>query len=275
MQRMVAVFNMSSKNLLKFVVGGNAKVKPDEGKPKSSIAVFNLPAGHTCPGANLCQARAHADTGEITDGPEQQFRCYAAGDERRFASTRLSRHHNWRVLQEVADLSDNKANAMKHLILASLPPKVERIRVHASGDFFSQAYFNAWMDAAKERPEITFYAYTKSIHFWANRFLDIPDNFHLTASRGGKMDFLIDKFGFKSVTVVYHPDEAAALGLPIDHDDSHAWNSEGSFALLVHGTPKAGSKQSAAQQRMKEEGIEFSYPAQKAQAEREAQLMPV
>jgi len=40
--------------------------------------------------------------------------------------------------------------------------------------------------------------------------------------------------------------EADILALEIDHDDTHAQSGAASFALLIHGTQKAGTDQSKA-----------------------------
>jgi hypothetical protein len=53
---------------------------------------------------------------------------------------------------------------------------------------------------------------------------------------------LIARHGLKSARVVYSHAEAEALGLEIDHDDSHAYASDASFALLIHGTQPKGTK---------------------------------
>ena len=259
---------MSQKNLLKFAIGGNAKIVPEEGKPKASLAIFNLPAGHTCPGANECLAKFHPHSMQLEDGPKQKFRCYAASQELVFTGARTVRWHN-KDLMDLAGSSRQPSQAMADLILASLHPKLERLRIHGSGDFYNQAYFDAWVLVAKARPEVTFYAYTKSLKFWVARMLEIPDNFFITASKGGKQDHLIEKHGLKYVEVVPHPEVAEAKGLEIDHDDTHAYKGHKSFALLMHGMAPAGSPQSLAQSRMREEGIEFSYPAVKAQVESE------
>ena len=63
----------------------------------------------------------------------------------------------------------------------------------------------------------------------------------MTASRGGKWDNLIDEKGWKEARVVYSEEEAADLGLEIDHDDTHAAFGKKSFALLLHGTQPKGS----------------------------------
>jgi hypothetical protein len=59
--------------------------------------------------------------------------------------------------------------------------------------------------------------------------------------------------------VVFHPDEADALGLEIDHDDTHAAIGSDSFALLIHGTQPKGSDASAAIKQLKAEQIRYSY----------------
>ena len=75
-------------------------------------------------------------------------------------------------------------------------------------------------------------------------FLDIglPSNFFMTASHGGKHDYLIDAGYFDRVAyVVNTEEEAEEKGLPIDHDDSHCFLPS-SFCLLVHNTQPKGSQ---------------------------------
>jgi Gene product 88 len=201
---------------------GNAKLA-------SEIYTFSLPAGHSCPGALQCLAKTDPETGKLQDGPCQSFRCFAATDEARFPSVRRSRWHNF-------DLLRNKGQkGMCTLILASLPIDAKLVRLHVSGDFFSDAYFLAWMDVAAAKPETLFYTYTKSLPIWLRHRASIPPNFKLTASEGGKHDDLIESEALKFAKVVFSIEEAQELGLDIDHDDSHAYVSNKSFALLLHG----------------------------------------
>jgi hypothetical protein len=109
------------------------------------------------------------------------------------------------------------------------------------GDFKTLAYFDVWLAVAKARPEITFYAYTKSIPFWVKRIGQIPANFIITASIGGKYDALACEYGLRTAQVVDSIEEADQLGLPVDHDDSLAAVPGGNFALLVHGPQPANS----------------------------------
>ena len=79
----------------------------------------------------------------------------------------------------------------------------------------------------------------------------------LTASYGGRDDWLIDYQGFRSAKVVYSEAEARELDLVIDHDDSHAANPtwrDTDFALLLHGTQPKGSDAAVALKALKGKG---------------------
>lgn len=129
------------------------------------------------------------------------------------------------------------------------------VRIHVSGDFFSQTYFDAWLQVAKNNPSILFYAYTKALPLLVKRLNDIPNNFRLTASYGGTHDHLISKHNLKFAKVVKSVEEANKLRLKIDHDDSLAYGSSKSFALLVHGQQPAGSVWAKAWTTLKKLGI--------------------
>ena len=70
----------------------------------------------------------------------------------------------------------------------------------------------------------------------------------ITASWGGKHDYLIEQGYFpRNSRVVCFQSDADALGIPVDHDDSHAHTGEPhAFAHLVHNTQPAGSEWSKA-----------------------------
>jgi hypothetical protein len=152
---------------------------------------------------------------------------------------------------------------MTRLILDSLTPFARLVRVHDSGDFFSQTYFDAWVEAARERPGTTCYAYTKAVPFWLARLDEVGDghtpgplpNLVLTASYGGAADHLIVGYGLRSARVVFSAHQAEALGLPIDHDDRHAMVHGRDFGLLLHGSQPAGSEAAAAVRTLREAGF--------------------
>lgn len=231
--------------LLKFQQG-NAKL----GK---NIYTFSLPAGHSCPFANDCLSKADKLTGKLTDGPNTQFRCFAASAEAVYPNVRIARWHNFDLLKKL------NSNEGTDLILASLPKKANIVRIHVSGDFFNESYFLAWLQVAKLRPNVLFYAYTKSLIYWVNYIKDIPSNLVLNASEGGKLDAQILEHGLKFAKVVYSPEQAQELGLLIDHTDEAAYKTKESFALLIHGQQPKGSKASQSIKELKARNIQYSY----------------
>ena len=217
----------------------NAKLKKMiKAKLGLRLKTFTLPAGHTCPGAQDCLSRADSITGKITDGEDTEFRCFMASAEARSPSLRRLVWHNLELLQDALSHRDGHERAAD-LICQSLPEKFDIMRVHVGGDYFSRNYFLAWCLVAERNPDKVFYSYTKSLAIVAG--IPKPDNLVLTASRGGKWDNLIDEKGWKEARVVYSEEEAADLGLEIDHDDTHAAFGKKSFALLLHGTQPKGS----------------------------------
>lgn len=209
---------------------GNAKLGKE-------IATFSIPSGYTCPMALHCLSKADKVTGRITDGAETLFRCFSASQEATFPNVRKSRWANFEALRAVA----SNVSTLSDLISANLP-KQNIIRIHVAGDFYAQAYFDAWLEVAKRNPSKTFYAYTKSLNFWVARLNEIPSNFKLNASRGGRNDELIAKHGLKFAEVVFSEAQAVEKGLLIDHDDSLAFLQNCSFALLLHGVQPKGTK---------------------------------
>jgi hypothetical protein len=239
------VHSASLMNKLFFGKGSNnAKLRKLEAKLGRKVYTFSLPAGYSCPGAEKCltkfdrkAGREDGKIGKIVDGPHQEFRCFAASMEAVFTGFRENNSANLELLKAAG----NRAT-MKDLILASLPPQAQIVRIHVSGDFFSEEYLLAWVDAATARADIQFYGYTKSLRFVVAHLSEIPTNLSITASEGGKWDSLISQHGLKSSRVVMSIEEASVLGLDIDHDDSHAAIGTDSFALLIHGQQRKGSQ---------------------------------
>jgi hypothetical protein len=176
------------------------------------------------------------------------FRCFAASQESTYPSVRAARWHNFDMLKNLS------MNDMFKLINRSLPHDAEIVRVHVSGDYFSCDYLNAWLFVARMHPDVLFYSYTKSIHLIPS---NVPDNFRITCSEGGKYDSMIGDR--KRAKVIFDPIEADILGIDIDHDDSHAYDNKDTFALLIHGVQPKGTKASEAIKAMKAKGTKFSY----------------
>jgi len=172
---------------------------------------WNLPTGWTCPSAKECLVKVDKDTGKM-ENKSNAYRCYAASAER-FPAVRNSRWINFELSK---------------IEIPELPKNCKAVRIHASGDFYSQEYFNKWVSYCKENKEVEFWAYTKSLNYWVKRIKDIPNNLTLTASYGGKHDNLIKEYKLKNAIVIneYKEDK------PIDYNDDLARTKNISFYLL-------------------------------------------
>lgn len=233
---------------------GNSKLVAD------NVATFTLPAGYTCPGAMDCLAKFDRKKRKLVDGPKQKFRCFAASTEASRTTVRVSTDRNWQRLKTARTVEN-----MTALIRMSLPPTYWSIvRVHVGGDFYSLDYMMAWFEAARQEPTRLFYAYTKSLDVWVKLRHLQPDNFVMTASRGGRHDHLIDQYDLRESIVFFHPEDAEAAGVPMDHEDNLAMDrTVHKFGLLIHNNGAPGSEHSKAVKRLKKENIKFSYGRKK------------
>lgn len=220
--------------VLGFTVKGNDKIKNP---------YFSLPAGYTCPHAGRCKTMAVEDprTGSAKLKSFGDFYCYAASDEVKYPNLRNRNWSNFKLLQS-AKTKDEIYTILEKSFgyhFGDNPPRY--FRIHESGDFYNQNYFDAWLEYAKDHPEIVFYTFTTSVNLWVRRLNEIPNNFRLTASRGGKQDHLIDKYNLRYMVVVNTVEEAIQKKMKIDINDKlAASDSTEPFAILIHGTqPKS------------------------------------
>jgi len=176
---------------------------------------FNLPSGWSCPFANECKVCVDRITGKF-NRIGNKFRCYASSSER-FPNVRKARWHNF--------------DLVKKGIKIEIPKDATHIRIHGSGDFFTQWYFDEWLEIAIKNPKVRFWAFTKSVQFWVNRLDKIPTNLILQASKGGFQDDLIEKHDLKFAEVFLDIKDVPE-GMKIDVDDTLAMNGNESFALL-------------------------------------------
>ncbi|MEU0924525.1 GP88 family protein [Streptomyces malaysiensis] len=98
------------------------------------------------------------------------------------------------------------------------------VRIHDSGDFFSDAYTRSWLRVARARPAVNFYAYTKEVA----RFRDLvepdpPDNFLWVFSFGGAQDAALDPERDRVADVFPDEEAIAAAG----------WHSQEASDLLA------------------------------------------
>jgi hypothetical protein len=235
---------------------------------------LSLPAGYTCPYAKGCKTfaakwKGTSKKGEWVKpdswehnykmGPEAEYLCYAGRAQAQYPSANISAFNNLNLLKKLKTVDE-----MADLIVRSLKyhgfDKSDLFRVHEAGDFFSQTYFDAWMEAARRVPTTLFYAYTVSLPFWISRKNSIPRNFKLIASWDDSNKETIENEGLRYARVVSGVEEARELGLRIDVDDMLAWGSDDSFALPLHGSQPKGSEAAEIrkQQRKKtDDGLSF------------------
>lgn len=215
---------------------------------KRKVYSFPLLSGWSCPFAKDCLAKVHNTSNglRIVDGKDTQFRCYSASQEAVYPAVYAKRKRNFDIMR-----SFTTAEAMADHIESELPQDAGVVRVHDSGEFFNFKYMLAWIIVARRNPDKLFYAYTKALQ-WLITLLQgglIPSNLLITASRGGRLDHLIDQHNLKEARVVYSADQASKMSLDIDDDDSHAAHPsyrDQSFALLIHGVQPKGSDAAAA-----------------------------
>jgi hypothetical protein len=233
----------TTKQLLTFG-DGNAKLY--------GIHTFSISAGRTCPGAKDCFAMAVRRNGKtkLVRGKDCKFTCYQASLESIFPTLFNMAQRNLDLLKAAKTVE-----AMGQLIHDSLPRQARIIRIHPGGDFFSEEYFMAWINVALNNPNLLMYAYTKSVHIYRKLKHLVPSNLVITASMGGKYDNLITK-SMKTCQVVFSPEEAESKGLPIDHDDSHAYSlGIKHFCVLLHGKQQGGSAASEALSALRRRGM--------------------
>lgn len=142
---------------------GNKKLVGDS---NNAFLIWNLPAIKTCPySTKLCRKY-----------------CYAMKAERMYENTRISREEQLEDSKKDSFITDMTNTIKYYLEKKSLKENKKMkeknvyFRIHESGDFYSQEYFDKWIMIAKNFPEINFLAYTKSVIYIKNTKLDIPSN---------------------------------------------------------------------------------------------------
>ena len=230
---------------------------------------FSLPAGYTCPFATVCKNFPAKWEGpikggkwkkpaswdkNIKPGPQAEIMCYAARAQGQYPGANVQAFKNLDLLKKM-----KTKEKMANLIVKSMEYhglyNTDILRIHEAGDFFSQEYFDAWVEVTKRMPQTLFYAYTVSLPYWMSRKSQLPKNFKIIASMDKNNEELILKNGLRYSKVVNSAEEAQELGLSIDVDDSLAWSSDDSFALVIHGSQPKGSEAAEALKQNRQSGL--------------------
>ena len=189
---------------------GNEKLQ------KTDTVSFNIPAFrsadgfHTCPKAGACETLCYARQG-------------------RYMMPNVAKPREFNLEKARGDLGE-----FTKLVCDDLS-RIRNgiVRVHDSGDFFSQPYMDAWFDIASRFPEKKFYAYTKSLHLDRSRK---PDNFQIIQSVGGLLDDEIDPNESHSRIFVSHYARRKAGYVNGNLSDRPAIRGEQRIGLVYHGT---------------------------------------
>ena len=205
---------------------GNEKLQKDNGGTYNIIG-FGIPADYdfqhngetvnTCPSALACRAV-----------------CYAKQGRYAMPNVIAARQHNLEMSQNpyfvdfvVADLERMR--------------KVNTVRIHDSGDFYDQEYYDKWCAIATMLPEITFYAYTKTVNMdlWSHK----PDNLKITQSLGGKHDDKVNLDKPHSRIFATHEDRIRAGYVDGNVNDVPAIQGLVQIGLVYHGQKKLTDSQ--------------------------------
>lgn len=84
------------------------------------------------------------------------------------------------------------------------------VRVHDSGDYYSKAYLQKWIDIANLFPEIKFYSYTNSVAMLKEA--NLPSNFDVIFSDSGKQKNLIDVINDRHTKIFSSKSDLEAAG---------------------------------------------------------------
>ena len=203
--------------------------------PVSRVGSADIPAGYTCRMAKDCKSYAIKETGKIHDAPSCKFRCYAASCESRFPRTRFFHWENFDALRIA-----KTAGKITDIISSTIPEKLSVMRIHSFGDFFSDAYFQAWLNVAEKWNGVKFFAYSKMLDYIR---IDRPDNFLMVYSFGGILDNMVkDEQYCKVVSKPSGSLPVACQNHPAD--DYNFFLSGRSFEIVIHGTqPRGGMKE--------------------------------
>lgn len=208
-------------------IKGNAKLQKTSGGDFGRVVGWGIPADYefqvdgvglnTCVGALACRGV-----------------CYAKQGAYLWASTVAARK---RALDQTLSPTFT-ADAIADL---QAMRGVGVVRIHDSGDFYSQRYLDAWCEIARALPSLIFYAYTKSLHL---SFDGVPPNLRITQSLGGKFDHLV-QLG-KPHSRIFATDEARIAAGYVDGNASDAPAIQGlvQIGLTYHGNKKLTDAQS-------------------------------
>ena len=197
------------------LTNSNSKLKKSSKLNNASIYAFDIPAYKTktgkitCPFAKDCIKYCYAQKGAYTWSPSQN---------------KHNENYKATKLNNFIDIVQDEINRKR---------KITHIRVHSSGDYYSPKYLDKWLTIARNNPNIIFYSYTKSIPL-VNK-VNLPKNYLMIYSEGGKQDNLINKNEHRHAKIFNNEKELLKAGyIDASGDDLKALTPNKKVGLIFH-----------------------------------------
>lgn len=157
---------MKLKDCLNVITKGNKKLVNNA---KVRWLIWNLPAIVTCPFA--------------TDHCKKA--CYARKSERVYPNVIKSREKNYTETLKDDFVARMIATIEYYLNSRAYKGKLMLVRIHESGDFYSEKYALAWVEIInhfRDNKNVRFMCYTKSLPYFENVDINSMKNFSFIAS---------------------------------------------------------------------------------------------
>lgn len=154
-----------------YLSNGNRKVK---------ATIFNLPAIKTCKKCLDCHKY-----------------CYARKAEKLYKEVLPCRERNFEATKQ--------EGFVVNMVVALSRKRSNIVRIHESGDFYSEKYIRDWFTIIGWFPGKRFYAYTKRNDLFTAEILkDKPENLTLILSIDGVFFFDIEKIKYERIFPMYN-----------------------------------------------------------------------
>lgn len=206
----------------------NAKMK----RSSTVYDIYNwgIPAFLSETGLKTCPKAKHCVSG-----------CYARSGTYRFSNV-AKKYESRLALTQQSDFIDTMVSEIKTANnIAQKRDKKCLIRIHDSGDFFSDQYIFHWCMIMERLTNIQFYAYTKMISDFNSLRDDglVPNNLTLIYSYGGSEDHLIDPKRDRHSRVFTDETSLLEAGYAdASHNDTVAIGDNPRIGLIYHGSKK-------------------------------------
>jgi hypothetical protein len=164
-----------------------------------------------CPNAGICKKFCYAQKGTF------RFPCVGKAYTKRGDVTRQA---------DFEDLMSKEIQRKRTL---------KNLRLHDSGDMYSLGYIRKWFRIMSKFPDIKFYAYTKMVLTFNYLKKEIPSNFTLIYSEGGKQDKFIKPTDRQAR--IFETEEAIETAgyANASHDDAVAqFSTNNKIGLVIH-----------------------------------------